>query len=264
MSRRPDALGDGICRALLSLSPRAFRMQFGQQVAQVFRDRCRQALGERGSIGLAGALLWMAADLVVTAGQEHYREISEMSRFTVARLSGWAAILGGGLLAFSMLVHMQGALRAAVPASILLLIVGTLGFYSLLPIGEYHLRAIGLALVGAGLVLGLIGMTGSALGVIYPNPAAPIINTGEHAGLVPIASGMLVWGMLAVRTQALGRWSFTPLLIGLVGLAGVVFISPPAFQWVEQGFIPIVFSGAWMSLGYGLLRTQARNRPIAA
>jgi hypothetical protein len=61
-----------------------------------------------------------------------------------------------------------------------------------------------------GLLLGLIGMAGSALGVVDPNPVAPVINTGEHAGLLFIGAGMLLWGIVAVRTRAFGRWSVLP------------------------------------------------------
>ncbi len=113
-------------------------------------------------------------------------------------------------------------------------------------------------MVATGLGLGLIGMAGSALGVLNPNPLAPIINTGEHAGLVFIAAGMIVWGVLAVRTSVLGRWSAVPIAIGVLGLSGLTFLWPAAFATLEGGVVPLVFSGSWTVLGYALL-TQTRS-----
>jgi hypothetical protein len=46
------------------------------------------------------------------------------------------------------------------------------------------------ALVGLGLGFGFVGMAGSALGMLKPNPIAPVINIGEHAGHAVIGAGM--------------------------------------------------------------------------
>src|SRR5262245_32217066 len=105
-------------------------------------------------------------------------------------------IVGGALLLLSSFVHPSGLARAAVPGSIVCLLVGLVGLHALLWGREGRLGLLGFALVAIGLGLGFIGMAGSALGILQPNPLAPVINTGEHAGLVFIGAGMSLWGIV--------------------------------------------------------------------
>ncbi|GGQ14041.1 hypothetical protein [Streptosporangium pseudovulgare] len=86
-----------------------------------------------------------------------------------------------------------------------------------------RLELLGLLLAGVGLALGLVGMADSALGVIDPNPWAPVINTGEHVGLA--------------------------------------FINPSSFHVLEAGPIPLVFSATWILLGLGLLHADGTVAP---
>jgi hypothetical protein len=249
-------------RALLILYPRAFRHEFGPHMVQAFGDVCRHVESERGAAGILSLWVPIARDLAVSALHERLLEGSPMprlSRSMVVRAGGAAALLGGTLMMLSLLAHPHGLARAAVPGSIACLILGVVGLHALLWRHEGRLGAIGFVLVGVGLALGFIGMAGSALGVLDPNPLAPIINTGEHAGLVFIGAGMLLWGVVALRTKALGRWSVMPLVIGLLGLSGIVFLNPDAFAAVEQSVVPLVFAACWIPLGYALL-----TRRIAA
>jgi hypothetical protein len=250
------AISNHCYRALLILYPRAFRREFGPHMAQVFGDMCRHVASERGAVGILSLWAPIICDLAVSALHERLLEGSHMprlSRFMVVRAGGAAALLGGTLLLLSFVAHPHGLARAVVPGSIGCLIVGVVGLHALLWRHEGRLGAIGFVLVGVGLALGFIGMAGSALGVLDPNPIAPIINTGEHAGLVFIGAGMLLWGVVALRTKALGRWSVTPLVIGLLGLTGIVFLNPSAFAAVEQSVVPLVFAACWIPLGYALL-----------
>ncbi len=257
--RRLLAVSDHLYRALLILYPRAFRREFGPHMAQVFGDACRQVAGECGAVAILGLWAPVACDLAVSALHErllegvHMPRWSHVSRSLAVRAGGAAALLGGTLLLLSFLSHPSGLARAVVPGSIACLILGMVGLHALLWRREGRLGAIGFVLVGVGLVLGFIGMAGSALGVLDPNPAAPIINTGEHAGLVFIGAGMLLWGIVAVRVKVLGRWSVMPLVIGLLSLTGIVFLNPDAFAAVEHSVAPLVFAASWMPLGYGLL-----------
>ena len=240
-------------RALLALYPRAFRHAFGPHMAQVFRDCCRQAQRERGAVGILSLWVQVLSDLAVTAFHERLSEGSHMSRSTIVRLAGAAALLGGALNLLVSLSHPHGLARAAVPGSIVCLIIGMLGLHVLLWRREGRLGMLGFVLVGIGLVLGLIGMAGSAVGIVYPNPAAPFINTGEHAGLVFIGCGMLFWGIVTLRVKALGRWSFLPLVMGLLSLTGIVFLIPAAFSALETSIVPEIFAASWIFLGYALL-----------
>lgn len=178
---------------------------------------------------------------------------TQPSRFRLVRTGGVFALLGGMLYLFSMLSHPHGILRAAVPLSVLCLIVGIVGLHGLLWDREGRLGLLGFVCVGIGLLLGLIGMTGSAVGILNPNPLARIINTGEHAGLVFIGAGMLLWGVLTLRLNALGRWSVLPLILGLLGISGIVLVIPALFSILEDSIVPEVFAVVWMLLGYALL-----------
>jgi hypothetical protein len=254
--RRLLDISNRLYRALLITYPRAFRREFGPHMVQVFGDVCRQVASERGSAALLGLWVSVASDLAVSALHERLLEGVHMPRWSrslVVHTGGVAALLGGTLLLLSFLLHPHGLARAAVPGSIVCLILGMVGLHALLWGREGRLGGLGFVLVGVGLVLGFIGMAGSALGVLYPNPAAPVINTGEHAGLVFIGAGMLLWGIVALRVKALGFWSVMPLVIGLLSLTGIVFLNPDAFAAVENSAVPLVFAACWIPLGYALL-----------
>jgi hypothetical protein len=258
-------------RMLLAAYPASFRREYGPHMAQVFHDCCREAQARRGASGIFRLWLPTLGDLTVTALAERLVEgvsMPRMSRSVTVRAGGAAALLGGTLYLLSSLSHPSGPARAVVPGSIACLILGMVGLHALLWGREGWLGGIGFVLVGVGLALGLIGMAGSAMGILNPNPIAPIINTGEHAGLVFIGAGMLLWGVVALRVKALGRWSFMPLVIGLVSLTGIVFLNPDAFDALEHSVVPLVFAACWILLGYALLTrridvSSIPNQPVA-
>lgn len=258
------ALIDRLYRALLRLYPRAFREEFGSEMAQVFRDDCRRVQSEQGVLGVLGLLLLVVGDLTTTAFEEHLSLEGHMSRHQFIRVAGAAALLGGLLNLYSFLTHPQGLERAAVPLSVVGMIVGIVGLHALLWRREGRLGLLGFGLVGAGLALGFIGMAGSALGILDPNPLAPIINTGEHAGLVFIGAGLLLWGIVTLRAQALGRWSLLPLAMGLLSLTGIVFLVPSAFTVLEDSLVPHVFAMTWILLGYALLTSRVDVAPVSS
>ena len=186
-----------------------------------------------------------------------------MSRAIAIQIAAWAAVLGGATYLTSSVTRPSGLLRAIVPGSIVLMMLGVVGLYIVLGGRGGRLRKIGLGLLAVGLILGVIGMAGSAMGVLEPNPIASVINTGEHAGLVFVAAGMMVWGVLAIRTRALGNLSVTPLVIGMLGLPGIVFVLPAEFTALEDSVLPLLFAGSWILLGLALLSSRmASDRQI--
>ncbi len=261
---RLRAYCDRLYRLLLFLYPGAFRREYGPHMAQVFRDCCREAQAAHGAIGVLGIWVPTLRDLTASALTERLTEehhMPHLSRSTLVRAGGAAALLGGIFNLLSFLSHPSGPARAIVPGSIVLLIIGVLGLHARLWGREGRLGLLGLVLVGVGLLLGLIGMAGSAVGVLDPNPVARVINTGEHAGLVFIGAGMLVWGIVALREKALGRLSALPLLIGLLSLTGIAFLNPDAFAAVEHSVMPLVYAASWILLGYALLTSQRDASP---
>ena len=89
-----------------------------------------------------------------------------MPRSLLPRLGGVAAIVGGALNLASSQVHFGGPVRAAVPFSVVCLLIGVIGWHAHMWGREGAWDLCGLVLVAVGLVLGVVGMTSSALGVV--------------------------------------------------------------------------------------------------
>jgi hypothetical protein len=257
------SLSEALYRELLHLYPSAFRREFGDSLQQLFRDCCRQARAERGIVGLLDVWARVGSDLAASALQERIAQEEIMSRSTFVRACGAVALLGGLLSFVSFVSHPSGPLRAIVPGSVACMLVGVVGLYALISPRAGRLSGIGLGLVVTGLLLGFIGMTGSAIGILDPNPLAPIINTGEHAGLVFIGMGLLLWGIATLRLKALGRFSVLPLVMSVIGMAGISLLVPGAFAVLEESIVPQLFGLCWALLGYALL-TSGRESPAGS
>jgi hypothetical protein len=248
----PAPRGSRALRALLRLYPADYRREYAPLITQLVHDLARDAQA-RGPLGRAASSATALADLAVTAMQERLSRTHPLSRSALVRWAGLASAAGGAAFMAGMLTPLHGPLRIAVPAGVLGMAAGAAGLFAVLHGRRAGLERLGLLLAGSGLALGLLGMTaGDALGPL--DRWGRLLNDGEHLGLVLIGAGMVTWGIVAVRTSALGRWSFTPIPIGLCGLAGLTFIAPDTFHALENGPLPLVFSGAWILLGLALLR----------
>lgn len=83
---------------LLVFYPREYRQEYGPQMAQLFKDCSREAVGRSGAAALL--TLWTATllDLFKTAFEEHFKELTHMTKEKFTRLGGWALIAGALLL----------------------------------------------------------------------------------------------------------------------------------------------------------------------
>ncbi len=72
-----------VYRALLHVYPRRFRLQYRDEMAILFRDSCREAYRERGSLGLVPAWGRALMDLGSNAPGECVSERIEQSRAAV-------------------------------------------------------------------------------------------------------------------------------------------------------------------------------------
>ena len=60
-SNRAASISERVYRALLVAYPKEFRCEYGQQMAQAFRDLCQKELGAvvwPGSLGCGSTLFW--------------------------------------------------------------------------------------------------------------------------------------------------------------------------------------------------------------
>jgi len=244
---------DWIFSVLLALYPASFRREYGHEMKQVLAESLRRASSDRGTVGVVSFWLSVVPDCLSNALLEHLVELSHSARSRIVRGSGLAATVGGGLYVAAILTHPTGLVRGIVPASLVCLFAGVLGLNTLLAGRQHRLGRLAFALVGSGVALGFIGMLGSWLGVLEPNPMARVINTGEHAGLVLIGVGLTAWGVVTFRSRALGRLSFAPILVGIFSLAGIALFIPGASTTVEDSFWPLVYGLSWTLLGLSLL-----------
>jgi len=95
---------------LLVLYPREYRQEYGPLMAQLFKDCSREAVGQHG--GSALLALWASTllDLFKTAFEEHFKELTHMSKEKFIRLGGWALMVGA---IFLMLILTVGSLETS-------------------------------------------------------------------------------------------------------------------------------------------------------
>ena len=157
----------------------------------------------------------------------------------------WLLLLGFGLagvvLDFDPSVGLWGLQFWGLALVTALMIVGaTLG---LLTLDHGRVARMGLKLFAVGAVVAAIF------------PALSLAGQGDWAWrLVAIGYIMAVVGWMAfavpnLRSQALPRWNWLPLLIGLIPVAGAVFIS--LSDWV-LAIGAGLFGVAWLLLGYAV------------
>lgn len=133
-ANRKLALSVRLYRLLLAAYPAEFRQEYGPHMAQVFRDRCRDAQrgqGGRGSVRLAGlARVWMETmlDLARTAPEEHLQNGGRGVHLMKALLK-----IAAALVAYVVLFMLAGKFLAATREHLPFL-VGTL-LDSLISIG---------------------------------------------------------------------------------------------------------------------------------
>jgi len=248
-------------RALVPLYPRSFRQEYGAEMIEVFAEAERRARADGGRSVIA---LWLRTviDLGISVPAEYALEVTHMTRSLLVRIFGITSIVGGALYLTVSIVHPSGLIRAIVPGSIALLVTGVVGLNMLLAGHQGWLGRIALAFAVTGLALGFVGMFGSWVGVLN-SPAATVISTGEHLGLVFIGAGLTAWGVVTIRTGVLGQMSFAPLLVGMLSLVGITFVAPSTFTVIENSVFPLIYSVGWMLLGLGLLTTPYVARRIA-
>src|SRR6266511_836591 len=70
---------------LLWLYPKRFRQEYGQPMAQLFRDQCRDAFQARAAYGLAKLWVRVFVDLGVTSCREHFAEVRNFMSTTAMK-----------------------------------------------------------------------------------------------------------------------------------------------------------------------------------
>ncbi len=239
---------------LIRLYPRSWRSRYEAEFAELLEER---RLGLPDILDIVRAA--MDARLYPQVRLGDGRAASEPS-VRVPRLGSLGAVLGGAMLAVMNLVPFTGfgALTAALPDWLqfllpLFFLVAILGLHSL---SRGRTGTLGRA--GAGLILlGLVSMIAGMLSLAYSDALWALV----FAGLLGTFFGFVLFGIAVMRAGLLGRWSFMPLVVGVLGLASA-FNGEPAYSRTgySAGMVLwLLFALAWVLLGYALW--SSRKQP---
>ena len=196
---------------LLVLYPREYRQEYGPLMAQLFKDCSREAIGQHG--GSALLALWASTllDLFKTAFEEHFKELTHMSKEKFIRLGGWALMVGA---IFLMLILTVGSLETSFadplggrdawveymklgvgPLGMLLLLTGTLALRS--AYGQVGRTALSVSAVGA--FAAAVGALGSGLLI----PGDPVSWVLFFLGVVIHFFGLGVFAVNCVQRNVM-------------------------------------------------------------
>ena len=260
----PIDLSVRIYHRLLAAYPGRFRAEYGQHMAQVFRDTCRRDYSRGGLPGMMALWARTSLDLARTTVEEHIERGIEMNREKFVRWSGWALVAGAVLFAAG-------------------LIIGNYDSHDMDPIGgadavyEYG-QAAGLVLGQVLFVIGLLGLragyarrSGSlGAGLLLLAVIGSVVSLAGLLAMSSLEDGWLVWmggylamtlalaifGIVAVRRRVFSRWNYAPILAGIgipflfgIGMVGVDSLSGSAPEW--GSLLAVVLTSAGLILiGY--------------
>lgn len=262
-------LSDRVYRLLLKTYPTGFRNEYGEEMAQVFRDSCRDELKRSGNSALLGLWLFTLLDWVKTAADQHIQEAFNMSgRDWMIRIGAAVSVIGG-LLGVLLLFqgpnsygnyNWHGPWAAVAP---LLFAVGFGGGIALYGSRSGHTGRAGMVLMVAGLLLHSIGYAFGdslwALSFIGPVMVVP-------AGAVVLAATIL-------RHRSLPTWwRYFPILIVAIAILGFGIEAFEEFNGnstPDRGLqaVEALYSVAWIGLGIGLwqgISDRVDDSPMAA
>ena len=263
---------------LLAAYPRSFRAEYGNHMAQVFRDVCLRDSRRGGARGMASLWARTSLDLLRTTVEEHIERGIDMSREKFVRWSGWALMAGAVLFAAGLILGSfdpsdmdpVGGVDAFYEIS---QVVGLATGHVLFVIGLLGLRsgyAIRSGSLGAGLLL--LAVIGSvvSLGGLLSMSSTEAAWTAWMGGFLTMTLTLAVFGIVAMRRRVFSRWNFAPVLAGVglpllfgIGIAGVDSVSGQAPEWAS--FVAVALTAVGLILvGYRMQADAGTTPEVAA
>ena len=259
------SFSDNLYRRFLRAYPAEYRQGFSEDMAQVFRDLCREIYEREGLLGFLELWLTTLFDLLKTAIEERSKEVVQMTKEKFVRLSGLALMLAGAafMLGFALSgqetsfsdplggqdAFIEYSRLVLIPLSMASLTAGMLGMRSRYGAQVGRFGRFSLALGAIGGAIGFVGAIG--LGLLLGDGDGGWITT--MLGLLLVLVGMLLFGIAAVRKRPLPRWNALPLITGslflLIPIAALITgsdeLSVPVlstiFLLIAAGFIALGF-----------------------
>ncbi len=248
---------------LLKVYPVKHRQRFRDEMAQVFRNLCRDIYSRQGLTGLMGLWFINFFDLLKTALEERLKEVSHMTKEKFIRLSGWALMLGGVtfILGFGLgggetsfddplggpdAIYEYGQL-VLVPVAMLFFTIGMLGLRSRYggQVGRFGSVSLAIGAIGGG--IGLVG----AIGLFAADGDGWWIAL--MLGILLLLVGLLLFGIAAIRKTPLPRWNGLPLLLGSIILLLPIMGVTTGSDVVSGPILASIFfriAAGFVALGY--------------
>ncbi len=239
--QQPQSLlsfSDQMYQRFLRAYPVEYRQGFSEEMAQVFRDLCRDIYEREGLAGFLELWLTTLFDLLKTALEERFKE-TYMTKEKFVRLSGWALMLAGVTLLLGFAISGIPAAnfdRADDPlaeynyfydpfggedvlfeAASIILIPSAMMFLS---VGMYGLRARygeGSGKLGNNsLLISAAAAAAGFLATIFMSIFSDEIWwTIWVYSMLAMFTGLLVFGIAAMQKRLLPRWNALPILVGI-------------------------------------------------
>ena len=269
--QQPHAMlsfSDHLYRRFLRAYPAEYRQGFSEEMAQVFRDLCREIYEREGLAGFLELWLTTLFDLLKTAIEERSKEVVQMTKEKFVRLSGWALILGGLTFVLGLGIGYAdpnwndpiGGPEAFYEYSQLVLIplamasfaVGMLGMRSRYgaQVGRFGRFSLVIGAIGGG--IGFVGAIG-----LFLNLAGDGWWVTWTSGMLLVLVGLLLFGIAAVRKRPMPRWNALPLITGGPVLLVLLLVPIMELITVSDELIPpimatifLLIAGGFVALGY--------------
>ena len=231
-------------RTLLRAYPRGLRDEYGDEMARLFRDLCREELEDGGGLGLAGLWARTLPELLYTT----LKERSTMLSGNAYRSVGGVAIATALILLLPLTAGWAWTLFDFVFAGVLIFGTGLAFVLAARKVGNIAYRAaVGVALAAAFL---LVWVTG-AVGIIGSED-----NNANLMYFGVLAVGFLGAIVARFRPHGMARALFaTALAQALVALIVLAFglglpWSPPVEILALNGFFFAMFAGSAVLFRY--------------
>ncbi len=283
-----------IYRILLITYPKDFQREYAASMAQVFRDCCLRAFHTQGLPGMFSLWGRTLVDYIQSAFEEYSRKGVLMNNLRFVRLSGMALILGTAMYLSSVLVELvisgHGLANdpgnyysrpidqvlsilpyVLLPGSMILLIIGIMGLYVSYGSRATLLGKVGLVVATAGGSLAFVMCLTYYSSWLNIFMLSNQVSCGlwpcdmDMLALILLFGGLFTFGIDAVQRRLLSRWSFIPIVAGVLFpvriLLGYLQEATTPDVWVRWSVdltmmnIPvlIITSFGLITLGYLLL-----------
>jgi hypothetical protein len=248
---------DFLFRKFLYAYPVEYRLEFGDEMTEVFGDLCLDVYRQRGFFGLAKLCAGTFIDLLRTALEEHWRKLRVSVASKMLAVGGWASIFGALVTLVFAMTHASPNwiswafhLKGLWPAMGVFYLGGVAGLWFLKRDRALFLGT-GPALAFAGALVLLV----SGLLMFFMDRAWMSFRNG----LLVLGAGLVWMGFSALRSGNRSHLKYI-----LLGTGICMFLL---FMFAPSGYMGRLFSGdtalfalligvGWFSIGLTLLRSK--------